>query len=103
MNVSVSSGELPIGVAPRSRNLLIMLGSRSVSAIALESLAANVGGVFGGATIANQVVTEYPGKCSEIAGRSGKSVLRFSLSTARPRSLPVLSRGRTLNVLLNTM
>ena len=48
-------------------------GSFIVSAIACESRVAISGGVFGGATTANQSVWTMPGSVSAIAGASGSS------------------------------
>src|SRR3954465_13595055 len=52
---AVSAGEVPRGVTENSRNLCTTSGRRRISAIAWERLAAISGGVFGGATTANQL------------------------------------------------
>jgi hypothetical protein len=51
---AVWAGVEPTDVKPASLTRLATSGSLSVSAIACESLSATCGGVFGGATTANQ-------------------------------------------------
>ena len=85
------------------RSLLATSGSRSVSAMASEIFAAMSGGVFGGATTANQAIARNPGNISAIEGTSGNSATRVSLPTPSAFSLPSRTRGNTLPRLSTSM
>ena len=66
------------------------------SAIACESRVAISGGVFGGATTANQSVWTLPGSVSAIGGAFGSSARRFAPVTASARTPPLATCGSTL-------
>ncbi len=73
MSAAVSAGELPTAVTVNSEIRFATSGSFIVSAISCDSRVASAGGVFGGATTANQSVWTMPGRLSAIAGAFGSS------------------------------
>src|SRR6266850_4291738 len=102
-NRAVSSGELPTGVAEKSCSFFARSGSWTASAIAVESLAAISGGVFGGAATPNQVTDTNPGNASDTVGTWGSVGKRPSLVTPSAFSLPLLICGSASLRLTNIM